>query len=125
MTDTFAEGTSADLEQELDLLEPANVYPRTTGLPMTIWASPRGRAPHDARIHDARIKVCVANGDRMDASNLAVVAVRPEPQLLHGDLQPRDWEAVRTWVGLNESALLGYWDGVLDTAEFIGHLRKL
>jgi hypothetical protein len=35
---------------ERDLFEMANLYPDTTGLPMTVWVSPRGTARHDARI---------------------------------------------------------------------------
>src|SRR5688572_25987684 len=42
----------------------ANLYRRDTGLPMTIWVSPRGRARHDVRI-----KVCTTPGDRMDPTN--------------------------------------------------------
>jgi len=38
-------GSEAD-----DLFEMANLYPRETGLPMTIWVSPRGNARHDVRI---------------------------------------------------------------------------
>jgi len=38
-----------DAETE-DLFEMANLYPGTTGLPMTIWVGPRGRARHDVRI---------------------------------------------------------------------------
>ena len=55
----------------VDLFELANLFPRETGLPMTVWASPRGRARHDARI-----KVCRTRGDKMDPSNTAVVAIR-------------------------------------------------
>ena len=32
---------------EAELYEMANLYPRTTGLPMTVWVSPRGNARHD------------------------------------------------------------------------------
>jgi hypothetical protein len=28
----------------------ANLFPVTTGLPMTVWVSPRGSAGHDVRI---------------------------------------------------------------------------
>ena len=38
-----------------DAFEMANLYPRDTGLPMTLWVSPRGRARLDARnqgLHD-------------------------------------------------------------------------
>jgi hypothetical protein len=37
------------LEPE-DLFEMANLFPRTTGLPMTVWVSPRGNARHDVRV---------------------------------------------------------------------------
>ena len=44
---------------EPDDIEMANLYPRDTGLPMTVWVSPRGRARHDARV-----KVCLTPADR-------------------------------------------------------------
>jgi hypothetical protein len=40
---------------EGDLFQVTNVYPRTSGLPMTVWMSPRGRAGHDARIEICRV----------------------------------------------------------------------
>jgi hypothetical protein len=33
-----------------ELYEMVNLVPRLTGLPMTVWASPRGAARHDVRI---------------------------------------------------------------------------
>ena len=36
---------SAETETE-DLFEMANLFPRTTGLPMTVWLSARGKARH-------------------------------------------------------------------------------
>ena len=32
-----------------ELYETTNLYPAETGLPMTVWVSPRGRAQHDVR----------------------------------------------------------------------------
>ena len=72
-----------DPDDERDTYELANLYPRETGLPVTVWASPRGAARHDARI-----KVSAVPGDRMVFDDAAVVAIRPEPRLLHGDLAP-------------------------------------
>jgi hypothetical protein len=42
---------------DLDLFEMANLYPRTTGLSMTLWISPK---------HDARVKVNTAHRPSMD-----------------------------------------------------------
>ena len=52
-----------------DLFEMANLFPRTTGLPMTVWVRPRGNARHDVRI-----KVNMRHGNQMSPANAAVVA---------------------------------------------------
>lgn len=76
-----------------DSYEMANLYPRETGLPRTVWASPQGYARHDVRV-----KVSSSMGDRMDFDNAAVVSVQPEPRLLHGALPTSVSEPVfRGW----------------------------
>jgi hypothetical protein len=104
---------------DADTYEMANLYPRDTGLPMTVWVSPRGRARHDARI-----KVCRIHGNRMDGTNLAVVAIRPSPRVVHGPLAQSDFAPVAAWIVLNEDALIGYWNGTLSTVEFAASLRR-
>ena len=103
-----------------DLFEMANLYPRTTGLPMTVWVSPRGGARHDARV-----KVSRSGGERMELEDTAVVAIRPEPALLEGDLGSADLAAVVRWIVLNRDILLAYWDGAADTADLIQRLRRV
>ena len=98
----------------------ANLYPRDTGLQMTVWVGPRARARHDLRI-----KVCRTHGNRMDGTNLAVVALRPTPRVVRGPLAQSDFAAVSAWIALNEEALLDYWNGTLGTIEFAAKLRKL
>lgn len=95
-----------------DLFEMANLFPRTTGLPMTVWVSPRGKARHDARI-----KVNMTHGNQMTIENTAVVGVRPAPHLVSGRLSGDDREAVFSWLSLNEAALLAYWEGEIDTIQ--------
>ena len=51
---------SVPVEIEDDLFEMANLFPVTTGLPMTMWVSPRGNARHDLRV-----KVHMAHGNQM------------------------------------------------------------
>jgi hypothetical protein len=103
-----------------DTFEMANLYPRHTGLPMTIWVSPRGRARHDAWI-----KLCLAPGDRMDASNTAVVAIRRRPRLISGELTARNFDLVASWITRNAEALIDYWNGTLSTVEFAQRMEKL
>jgi hypothetical protein len=109
-----------DLDLDRDPWEMANLYPRDTGLRHTVWVSPRGRARHDARV-----KVCMAPGDRMDPDNLAVMSIRPTPRLLHGELPPRDEMAVRAWIELNAPLLLGYWEGTVSTVELAKGLQTI
>lgn len=105
---------------EDDLFEMANLYPRTTGLPVTVWVSPRGQARHDARV-----KVSTRPGDRMDLANTAIVSIRPSARLVEGDLATDHLRAVGRWIELNQACLLQYWDGEIDAAELIGRLRSV
>src|SRR6478609_2775705 len=117
---TSAEGSSdtpitADSE---DIFFMTNLSPRTTGLPMTVWVSPRGNARHDVRV-----KVNMTHGDNMSITNTAVVGVRPAAHLIAGHLSPDDQRAVFEWISLNAAAIVEYWDGRIDTIE-LGQLLK-
>jgi hypothetical protein len=105
---------------EEDFFEMANLFPDDTGLPMVVWASERGHARHDVRI-----KVSLSHGTRMLPGNLAVVAVRPVPRLVVGNLSPADLRSVSDWIRLNEAALVDYWEYRISTAQFIRQLRSL
>ena len=101
-----------------ELFEMANLFPRTTGLPMTVWVSPRGNSRHDVRV-----KVNTTHGDHMNIANTAVVGVRPSPQLIAGYLSPDDQRVVFEWISLNTAAIVEYSDGRIDTIE-LGQLLK-
>jgi hypothetical protein len=103
-----------------ELFEMANLYPRTTGLPMTVWVGPRGNARHDVRI-----KVNMTHDNHMTIDNVAVVAVRPRPHVVAGSLSTDDQQAVFNWVTLNAPTIIAYWDGSIDTAELIQRLKPL
>jgi hypothetical protein len=111
----MSEAADDDLYYEM-----ANLYPRETGLPMTVWVSPRGRAQHDVRI-----KVHTTHGNRMIIANTAAVAVRPVPRVVEGQLNQPDEQAVFRWVALNEDALVAYWDGQIGTIELGQRLQPL
>jgi hypothetical protein len=103
-----------------DLFETANLFPRATGLPMTVWVSPRGNARHDVRI-----KVNLSHGDQMSPANTAVVGVRPSPRVVAGRLSPDDRQAVFEWVSLNTGPLVACWEGLLDAIELGQRLKPL
>ena len=87
---------------------------------MTVWVSPRGNARYDIRV-----KVNMTHGDRMDITNTAVVAVRPAPRIVAGQLSPPDAQAVFAWISLNADALVACWEGQIDTARLIYRLKPI
>ena len=103
-----------------DLYEMTNIFPRTSGLPVTIWISPRGRARHDVRV-----KVCRVPGNRMIPEDTAVVSVRPEPILLEGELDTDALRAVQAWIILNQAVLIDFWNGEADGIELAQRLRRV
>jgi len=113
-------GAQAEALEPEDLFEMANLFPRTTGLPMTVWVSPPGNARHDVRV-----KVNMTHGNQMSVTNTAVVAVQPSPHLIAGSLSPDDQRAVFQWVSLNTDALIAYWDGQIDTIQLGQRLKPL
>ena len=108
----------SEVADELFLM--TNLYPASTGLPMVIWVGPSYGAPHDARI-----KVMQAHGTRMDPHNLAVVAIRPRPHVVAGQLGAADLQAVSQWIALNEAAILDHWNGLTDGVQLSRQLRRL
>lgn len=103
-----------------DIFEMTNLSPRMTGLPMSVWVSPRGNARHDVQI-----KVNMTHGRQMNIDNTAVVAIRPSPRVVAGHLTSDDQRVVAEWTALNAQAIIDYWDEKLDTDEFLGNLKRL
>jgi hypothetical protein len=103
-----------------DLFLMVNLYPARTGLPMTVWAGPRGKARHAPRI-----KVNMVRGNRMDLDNTAVVGISPVPHLIAGSLSASDLAAVFNWIDRNRAALLDHWAGKIDGGDLVARLRKV
>ncbi len=61
----------------------------------------------------------------MSIDNTAVVAIRPEPQVLAGRLNLQDARLVAEWIKLNAEAVVGYWNEELDTDELLERLKTL
>lgn len=108
------------LEQENELFEMANLYPEDTGLPMTIWVSPKGNARHDARV-----KVSRTHGALMTLDDLAVMSIRPEAKVILGDLSGKDERVVADWIEKNRTTLIAYWDGAIGTRKLMQDLVDL
>lgn len=103
-----------------ELFEMVNLYPQRTGLPMTVWAGPRGKARHAPRI-----KVNMTHGNRMDVHDTAVVGILPKPRLIAGSLSAADRNAVFAWVALNKDALLEHWNGTIDGGDMAQQTKRV
>src|SRR5215213_8847281 len=108
---------TADTE---DIFHMTNFTPRMTGLPMSVWVSPRGNARHDIRI-----KVNMSHGRQMSIDNTAVVALRPRPRVVAGRLSADDTRIVVDWIAINSEAIIAYWDEEIETDEFLERLKRL
>jgi hypothetical protein len=104
----------------VDLFELVSLYPSSTGLPMTVWVSPRGHAGHDARM-----RVNTSHGRRMDPGQAAEVTIGRVPRVVEGLLSTADLAVVSVWIARNMEALIDYWTGQIDTAELVGRLVRL
>ncbi len=111
------EPSTADTE---DIFHMTHLSPRMTGLPTSVWVSPRGNARHDVRI-----KVNMSHGRQMSIDNTAVVALRPRPRVVAGRLSPDGQRAVAEWVAMNSEAIIAYWNDELDTDQFLEQLKHL
>ena len=110
---------NAAIDTTIDTYEMANLSAVTTGLPLTVWVSPRGRARHDAWI-----KVCLTPG-KMVSSHVAVVGIRPEPWPVTPGLGKAEFDQVARWIKLNEAALMEFWNETIDSIDLAGKLKKL
>ena len=114
-----AASEAAEAQEGDDLFAMANLFPHRTGLPMTVWVSPRGNARHDMRI-----KVNLTHGNQMNVANTAVVGIHPAPHLIAGRPSAEDERLVFEWIAINLDVLIAYWEGQLDTID-LGERLKL
>jgi hypothetical protein len=107
------------LETEDDFYFMSNLPPSFTGLPFLVWISPRGFARHDVRVK-------VTRSHKVKRGEFIVVSVRPEVEVLRGELKPDELRKLRKWIELNRETLVRFWEGdIQDTLEALAALRPL
>ena len=100
---------------DFDLFSMINLYPRTTGLPVTVWV---GHAQGDARL-------VITPEQYYDPDHAVVWAFRPFTQISKNSLDETTQRAVCAWLALNYDALVEYWEERIDGAELCTHLEPL
>ena len=101
------------------LFEMANLRPERTGLPFVVFISQKGGARHDVRVK-------IARGAKVRASEMITVAVRPNVRVMRGALDPDDLARLAEWIELNRDVLVDYWNGNIEyTEDAISALKPL
>ena len=97
-------------------MEMANLSPKTTGLPLTVWV---GGPIAGGRKHAPRIKVLKDN-------ELVPVTVTDFPQQVAGNVQlsRRELLVIRNWILQHKEVILKHLDGQIDSADLIDAIRK-
>ena len=108
------------LSEEDEAFLMTNLHPTETGLPMAVDVSQREGARHDIRIEVSGIQ-----GGRMRLRDAAIVVVRPEPRVLHGQVAPDDLRRVIAWIKLNEAVLIDFWEERARTSDLMARLQRL
>lgn len=98
--------------------EMSNLFPQHTGLPFVVWISARGGARHD-------IRVKVSRNAKALPGDMATVGIRPGIRVIEGGMDTRAFDQLKTWIELNRTTLIAYWDGEIDTQDAMSALIKL
>lgn len=101
--------------------EMANLRPRDTGLPVTIWLA----AKYGNEKHGPRIKVNAIPGDKMRPGKTAVVTIEENPRFLEGDLDPDIFKKVARFINKNKESLRKVWSGEISTGEFVMFMKRV
>ena len=103
--------------------EMANLRPRRTGLPMTIWVQ---EPSDDSRTqHGPRIKAGRQHGDRFDPTDSVTVTVEENPKIIGIGLRNHDQRLVREFVRANREPLLDLWNHRIDIGEFLERMTPV
>jgi hypothetical protein len=96
----------------------ANLRPKDTGLPFTVWVSQKAGARHD-------IRVKVAQSAKVIPSQMGVYSVRPFGHVEGQQLGPSDEALLAGWIARNQGALIAYWNADIEyTADLMEKLVR-
>lgn len=101
----------------------ANVQPKTTGLPMTIYISSKTAG------HEPRITISQQHGDHLNASDLFFMTIEDNPRILGKlvGIRVSDLKKAHQFIMANQGLLLHYWyqQPSLDTLDMLLKLTKV
>ena len=105
------------LDAEDELFEMANLHPKTTGLRQVVWFSGDPVAKHNRPRGKVRVE---GTFYPFSVDEPVEWLARPAP-----GVSASDFARLVSYVGLNRQAILDYWNGGIDTHDFIARLQRL
>ena len=107
------------MKENSNLYEMANIKQSTSGLPVIIFISPKGRANHGHRV-----KVQNNYSSNTQEGNFFSITISEDPEIIGdiGEVKSSDLRKIREFVIKNKEVLLDYWNDKIDTAEVIEKL---
>jgi hypothetical protein len=108
-----------NIVERADLYEMSNIPSKRTGLPVTVFCSPKGAAKHECRVKVSNIAGGVNEHDvfSIDLSDLIVRG--------HCKLSSDDLEAVKWWIHRNRFVILDFWKERIDTLDFLQSIKPI
>jgi len=104
--------------QRQALFEMSNLTSSDTGLPFVVFVSQKAGAKHD-------IRVKVGQSTKYIPGQEVTVALRPFRVIGKRTLRSSDLAALKTWVDINMTVLLDYWNGDISTRQMLDRIQKI
>jgi hypothetical protein len=104
-------------DEDFDL---ANLISARTGVAHTIFASPKGKSRHAARI-----KIAVDPPDSLTGDGETASMAIHDYSVIGAYMPPHLVEQLKQFIERNRQTLLDYWDGKIDTGLLLERLRPI
>ena len=112
----IASVTMMETDDDLDGYAMTNVRPQRTGMPFTVWVSPKGNARHDVRVK-------VGYHPKLFPAHMGTYSLRPFAYVVGERLSSDDEKVLKQWIDKNIDVVLAHWYGDIEYSEEL--LEKL
>jgi hypothetical protein len=106
-------------EEDADMV---SLSKRHTGIANTLFASTKG---YVSERHGPRLKIAIDPPGRFIAGGKSSVMTIPDYRIAGEPIPSALAEQVRRFIDVNHEALMTYWNGDIDTADFIARIRRI
>ena len=113
-----------EYDNKVSFVEMVDISKQSTNLEVIIWVDGPRNVPHAARI-----KFANSYGDKLAGVELIPMTIDnpsiPEKILPKVKIKPKDVEAIKRWVILNQDLIKQYGKGEINTETFLRSIKKV